>query len=348
MANTIIGWDIGGAHLKMARLDGGGRLHEVQQFALPLWRGPDRLGAMLAELAGRPGLAGCRHAVTMTGELADCFGSRAEGVTGILAQFTGVFPAAQTRVYAGADGLLEVEAARGMPEKVASANWLATAEYLAQRLRDGILVDIGSTTTDIIPFRDGRPGPRGRTDHTRLQSGELVYTGVVRTPVMAVVSRVPFRDRWQGIAAENFATMADIYRLTGQLAPEHDQAETPDGAGKSETDSRRRLARMVGLDLDAADPPRAWQQLAEHIAAEQLNMISEAIKTVSTRTHGATGTLLVGAGCGRFLLPELARRLDCRCEDFADQLELQPHLRGRAADNAAAVALAQLGLRELS
>ena len=39
---------------------------------------------------------------------------------------------------------------------------------------NSILIDIGTTTSDIIPLTDGRPVPYGLTDRQRLESGELV------------------------------------------------------------------------------------------------------------------------------------------------------------------------------
>src|SRR3990172_4014916 len=76
---TWLGLDIGGANLKAA--DGRGWAHSVP-FAL--WRDPDGLAGALSELAATaPGSE--RWAVTMTGELCDCFRTKADGVRHILA-----------------------------------------------------------------------------------------------------------------------------------------------------------------------------------------------------------------------------------------------------------------------
>jgi len=68
----------------------------------------------------------------------------------------------------------------------AAANWLALATYAGRLAPRGpaVLLDVGSTTTDVIPLQDGTPVPRGRTDPERLESKELVYTGVRRTPLV--------------------------------------------------------------------------------------------------------------------------------------------------------------------
>src|ERR1700712_276428 len=73
-----IGWDLGGGHVKAARASGGpGR--DVVQGPCALWRGT---GALDEALAALPDWcrAPARHAVTMTGELTDCFADRSEGV----------------------------------------------------------------------------------------------------------------------------------------------------------------------------------------------------------------------------------------------------------------------------
>jgi probable H4MPT-linked C1 transfer pathway protein len=123
---------------------------------------------------------------------------------------------------------------------------------------------------------------------------------------MAVAQRVPFEGEWQGVAAEHFATMADVYRLTGDLSESYDMTETADGTGKTPEDSARRLARMVGRDL--ADATMAqWRFLANTIKSRQLNLLLSASERVSS--HGMLDdSPLIGAGAGRFLIRELAHR----------------------------------------
>ena len=152
---------------------------------------------------------------------------------------------------------------------IASANWHATAALAASRVRDGLLVDTGSTTTDLVPFRDGGVTARGYSDGERLTDHELIYAGVVRTPVMAIAREAPFQGRMQGVAAERFATMADVYRLTGDLAHDADPYPTPDHGGKSVEESAARLARMLGRDANEA-PLAEWIAAARHFAECQL------------------------------------------------------------------------------
>ena len=147
----------------------------------------------------------------MTAELADCFANKREGVAGVLDAFGQAFPDVEPWVY-GTDGIFRsAAAARRQPYRVAAANWMASATLVSKTVPDALFLDVGSTTTDIIPIVGGQVVARGKTDPARLRSGELVYTGVLRTPVAAIVRRVPFNGRRYRVAAEYFAASADAH-----------------------------------------------------------------------------------------------------------------------------------------
>jgi probable H4MPT-linked C1 transfer pathway protein len=340
MAEKILGWDIGGAHLKLAATDGD-RLVAARQVACPLWRGLDELRH--AAEAARVGLPEAdRHAVTMTGELADIFPDRASGVVAILDALGEFVDTAQARVYGTAGEFLSVAEASTNPDRVASANWHATAQLIARRTPDGLLVDVGSTTTDIVPFRGGRIVARGAADAERLTSGELVYTGIARTPLAAIARDIPFGGRRIGVMAEYFATAADAHRLAGTLPDGADIHPAADNRGKTPAESRARLARMIGMDA-AAVPEAAWRDLAEAFIRCQLRHIEEGAETVLSALELPRGAPVVGAGTGRFLAADIARRLDRPYRSFEEMVETADSaLAGTAADIAPAVAVALL------
>ena len=156
-------------------------------------------------------------AVTMTAELADCFTTKREGVAFVLDAFHTAFPAIDPWVY-GVDGRFRsAAAARKQPLEVAAANWMATATLVARSIPDALLLDVGSTTADVIPIVAGRVAARGRTDPDRLRTGELVYTGALRTPVCAIVRSVPLCGRLCRVAAEHFAVAADVHLWLGWI-----------------------------------------------------------------------------------------------------------------------------------
>ncbi|MGC8469023.1 MAG: hydantoinase/oxoprolinase family protein [Acetobacteraceae bacterium] len=336
----VTGWDVGGAHLKVAQTGQSGALRLVRQIPCPLWQGMDRLEAALA--AAKAALApSVRHRVTMTGELADLFPDRTEGVIRLAAAMRAAWPAAEFVLYAGAEGFVPAAAAAVAAEAIGSANWHATARFASARLDDFLLADIGSTTTDLLAASDGVPRPRGVRDDQRLACGELVYTGVVRTPVMALGPAIPFAGAQVPLMAELFATTADIHRLTGELPPGADQHPSADGRGKTVAESAARLARMIGRDAVSA-PPAAWRELARVLAGRQLRLIEDAAALVLSAHPLPPAAPVLGAGCGRFLARRLATALGRPYRDIGMLFSEDPALAEEAAIAAPAAALALL------
>lgn len=346
MTKRILGWDVGGAHLKAALVTADGQLLWVKQQPCPLWQGVDRLHAAVARiLAELSGDIDC-HAITMTGELVDGFTSREQGVHAIVEAMQQRLASKNILIYAGAAGFIEpgqIDSARIVD--IASANWFASAELAATIDHAALFVDIGSTTTDLLRLEAGRVANVGYSDYQRLISGELLYTGVVRTAVMAVASTAHFNGHDLGLMAEHFATMADVYRLTGELSEAHDQTDTADGAAKTAEASARRLSRMTGYEFAVADMP-LWRQFARHLRQRQKQLVEQAVRRQLQRAGQGNVETLIGAGIGRFLLRELADDLPLAYRDFADWLP-QPLASSDydAGDCAPAVAVALLAAR---
>lgn len=345
---ACIGWDIGGAHLKAVHLNADGKVVACTQHPCPLWRGIGELTTAFpqacAEIALSAELPAC-HAVTMTAEMVDCFDNRSHGVIEILDAINGLVRQS-LQIYAVSHGLVNSAAARRMPTAVASSNWHATAAYAATHLDQGIVVDIGSTTTDIVPVSGGRvletPDVRRWNDRARLMSGTLVYTGVVRTPIMAVASVAEIDGQQFPIVAEHFANAADMYRLLGKL-PEHaDQYPSCDGRDKSVASSAMRFARMFGDDF--CEDEGIWFRLAQHVAAQQQSEIMRACLHLRDK-HLLSRVILVGAGAGSFLAQEIAVAASVPYVDFA---VLCGEENADATYHAAAFALARTLYREHS
>jgi probable H4MPT-linked C1 transfer pathway protein len=338
MAETVMGWDLGGAHLKAAKVEGGCVISAIQ-LPCPLWQGLAHLETAMDEALLALGPAP-RHAVTMTGEMADIFSTRAEGVaalTGAAARKLG-----RLEIFAGAAGLIPPSDAARRWREVASANWMASAGLVAAKIPEALFIDIGTTTTDIAPILGGKV--RGATDAERLVSEELVYSGIVRTPVMAVAMEITFEGRRQGLMAEAFATMADAYRVAGLLPESADDMPAADSGGKTLEDSARRLARMLGRD--AGDMPlAAWRRFAESLVEIQTARIEGACRNVSGGAKLGAGAPVIGAGCGSFLAQSLAQRLGRRYLDFAELLPVAESVRQAAGICAPAVAVACLAAK---
>ena len=315
-ADCIVGWDIGGAHLKAALMEYDGRLRQVMQVPCPLWQGVGHLKSALEKIARNFGITSSDlNVVTMTGEMADNFTSRANGVQSIINVMVDRFGAERVMIFAGLDGFLHPENARQATTQIASANWLATASWLSASMPKGLLIDVGSTTTDLIPFAKSSVVARGRTDQERLRYEELVYTGIVRTPVMALAKRVPINGGWIGLMSEHFATSADVYRVLNKLSEDADQYPAADSGDKTLVASERRLARMLGMDVEQGTA-EVWYDVARYLQECQLKTLMDACAQILSRTELDHNAPLVGAGVGRFLAVILAERLGRQYVDF--------------------------------
>ncbi|HEY1997939.1 hydantoinase/oxoprolinase family protein [Paraburkholderia sp.] len=343
---AAFGWDVGGAHVKVCMADSDGKVLDVAQWACPLWQGLDHLERVIGLVFERWPAArasAVRHAVTMTGEMVDLFADRAQGVrsiAGALAQRLGP----DLRFYAGDDWLLAKDCADGW-RAVASANWLATARWVASRVPDAVLVDIGSTTTDIIPIAHGQVVARATTDAGRLATGELVYQGIVRTPLCGIAHRIEFAGEMVNVMNEWFATSADIYRLSGELQAHYDLHPSADNGPKTEAASRVRVARMIGRDAyEASDA--AWRQFALRWRDLQRREIGINLARVMAAQPALAAAPLVGAGCGRFVTAALAREEARSYIDFGALAGVPEHCADWAATCAPSVAVALLAVAD--
>ncbi|MEX2287803.1 MAG: hydantoinase/oxoprolinase family protein [Planctomycetaceae bacterium] len=288
----VIGLDIGGANIKAASSDGRAF---AMEFAI--WKSPSRLQHVLSQVLGRYEKADYL-AVTMTAELADCFITKSEGVAFILDAVSSAAATVPIAVWQTGSEFVAPNVAREIPLLVAAANWHALATWAGRMVPHGasLLIDVGSTTTDIIPLENGLPVPVGFTDAERLQSGELVYSGVRRTPVCALTGAVPFRGAMCPVAAELFATMLDVYLLLGEIAKDESDCNTANAKPATKSAAHDRLARM--LCCDRSELPRdEAESIARYLADVQKKLISSAIdRVLARRPIDCAHVLLSGSG----------------------------------------------------
>lgn len=325
-----LGIDIGGANLKMA--DGHGM---AEVFSFPLWRQPDRLTQQLRTVIAQA--PECDHlVVSMTGELADCFESKAAGVRFILEALVEAADGRHTRVYLTNGILVTPQVAMQRWSEAAAANWHALARFAGRLVPSGgaLLVDVGSTTTDVIPLEDGQPVAQGHTDTERLLNGELVYTGVERSPVCAVVHQVPYRGRSCPVAQELFAMMRDVHVILGHLPENSVRVETADGRPDTKAYARMRLARMICADASIFNH-RDAVLLAQHVADAQALRVAQAIGQVIQRLHVPLAAVVV-SGHGEFVAQRALELLQIRPE----VISLSKRLGARVSRCATAHALA--------
>jgi (4-(4-[2-(gamma-L-glutamylamino)ethyl]phenoxymethyl)furan-2-yl)methanamine synthase len=339
----IVGWDVGGVNTKVSRAVPvpRGEYGIVRTCLRPfeIQRDPLALISILTQLAAEVGVkATDAHALTMTAELSQMFRTKRDGVGFVLDTMTKAFPHASIQVFSTDGQFYDPAAARERPIDVAAANWVATAALVGSLVPNAIVIDVGSTTTDIVPVVDGRVAAVGRTDPARLVSGELLYMGAIRTPVEAVVHAVPLRDGWAAVSAEGFATLGDVHLWRGTLAPDSYVAPTPDGRPATRQFAGERLARVVCADREMLDD-HAIQTIADFVADSQVARTATAIARVRER-HPSIEVATV-AGVGAFIAASAAQRAGLTVRHLADTLG------PTAADCAPSAAVALLLARRL-
>jgi probable H4MPT-linked C1 transfer pathway protein len=290
-----LGLDIGGANLKAADSSGW-----AQSRYFPLWRDPEGLSeAILALVSEAP--PSDAWAVTMTGELCDCFRTKADGVRHILAAVQTVAAERAVSVFLVDGRFVSAEQACENPKLAAASNWRALAEFACRYVGDGagLLIDVGSTTTDIIPIVGGRVAAMGQTDFERLRSRELVYTGVGRTPVCALLEAVPWRSTSCPLAAEFFSTTADAYVILGLISEDPHASWTADGRPLTQECARQRLARQVCEDAGELQP-EDFTAIARAVQEAQERQLSAGIATVKAGLKELSPRVVI-SGAGEFL-----------------------------------------------
>lgn len=292
----IAGFDIGGATTDLAIVDfnNEGEITSITtdyQY-LPMWKNKEKLPQTLKKLLGTYLNEINAIGVCMTAELADAYQTKNEGVIDITNKVKKDFN--QSIGYVGLNGIINDKQLQDNPSQVAAANWIATSNIAAQINPNAIMIDTGSTTTDIIPIKNGVECAQGRSDLQRLQTGELVYTGTLRTNIATFTDKVPLDDTWMRLASELFAISADIHIILGNIKQDDYICDTPDGSGKTREDCMRRIARVICGDMTSLSP-QDITRISEYIYKKQVNQVIDALKQVSSST-GLSEVVTTGLG----------------------------------------------------
>ena len=312
---SVLGLDIGGANTKAAFIstDNGfvSEFKAVMEY-FPVWKNPEKLGVMLSRL--RRIVSGSMKlncvAVTMTAELSDAYHTKREGVNHILTHVAQAFPATQILVLDVDATLKSIMEAQTELLKVAAANWAATGWMISQLIQNCIVIDVGSTSTSIIPVVDGHVSAAGKTDLEKLMKGELVYTGSLRTNIAAIVNSIPLRNGAARVSSELFAQSGDVHLVLGNLTEKEYTVETADGRGKTRAEALARLARVVCADTEMLTEQEIVQ-IATYIHGRQVEQIAEGLRQVYNRIKPRAKTKIkaVVTGLGKNFLARKAAQL---------------------------------------
>lgn len=298
--------DIGGANLKVADAK-----QFAQSYAFALWRDPAGLAQQIRTIISEAPQAD-HLAITMTGELADCFETKAAGVRHILRAVEEGSDHRHTRVYLTDGRLVTPQVAQTLASLAAASNWHALARFAGRYAPRGpaMLIDVGSTTSDIIPLLDGKVVAKGRTDTERLLAGELLYSGVERSPICAILEKAPYRGQICPVTQELFATTRDAYLLLAALAEDPANFSTVDGKPATKAAARIRMGRMIAAEGDEFNH-RDAATMAQAVADSQAGRLAAAILQVVT-TLGQNPAKILLSGHGEFLARNALARADIK------------------------------------
>jgi len=298
----ILGLDIGGANTKAASADS----KYAKSVYLPLWK-KSPLEKVLKSINNEQKPEAV--AVVITGELADCFSSKREGLESIMNAACRAFSC--PIYFWGHSGFKGMDIIKTGDQTdildIAAANWSASAELLARELGDSLFVDMGSTTTDLIPIKASSLAEK--TDFLRLARGELVYMGLLRTNLNSILPVARTRGHRVPLAPELFAIIADAHLALGHIDPDRYACDTPDGKDKSPTSSLRRLSRSVCADLEEIGEGGALA-IAEQACTEQLRALCSAMER-QVELHRLER--VAAAGIGEGLIAKAAMTLGLEC-----------------------------------
>jgi probable H4MPT-linked C1 transfer pathway protein len=311
---NILGLDVGGANTKASFLKiQNGAINKVKTIMeyFPVWKmEPEQLPEVLEKLRkrliGPTPLDGV--GLTMTAELSDAYLTKREGVNHVLYCATRVFEDVPIFVLSVDARLVAVEDAQKNPLDVASANWAATGWMVSQTIKNCLVVDVGSTTTSIIPVINGKNAVEGRTDMEKLRNGELIYSGSLRTNVATIADSIPLRSGNVRLSSELFSQSGDVHLLLGNIREEEYTVETCDGRGKTKRETMARLARVVCADIEMLTEQEILD-IAQYVYERQLKQIAGGLKQVYERIKPQLGQKklpVVVTGFGRDFLARKA------------------------------------------
>ena len=311
----IIGWDIGGANIKAAIIHTEKNLIKsikiIKEY-FPIWKQPNKLAERLSEIKKRlcstqPDAMG----LTMTAELSDIYRTKREGVNHVLNSAIKAFNQTPFLVLNVESKLISVSKAKMNPLEIAAANWIATGWLVSQKIKNCVVVDVGSTSTSIIPIINGKISAVGKNDLEKLMVGELVYTGCLRTNIATIVNSIPFREGQIKVSSELFSQSGDIHLILGNIVEEEYCSETPDNRGRKKNNAMERLARVICGDLEIIEENEIYR-MAEHIYSKQIDQVSEGLKKVYSQANlsGKGDMPVVVTGIGKdFIARKAAKKL---------------------------------------
>ena len=153
--------------------------------------------------------------------------------------------------------------------------------------------------------KDGKECAIGKSDFDRSATGELVYTGTLRTNLASFLDKVELNGKEYRVASELFAQTADVYTVLDLITEDDYICDTFDGEGKSKLDCAKRIARVVCADLEMLSMDDIIE-MCEFIHKKQVEQIADGLKQVHETQNL---DLIVTTGLGKDILDKKAAEL---------------------------------------
>lgn len=340
---NVLGFDIGGANIKAGFIKTqNAKLIEQRTLIeyFPFWKkNKNELQEILYKITKNLSKSILLDGVgvTITAELSDAFKTKKEGIKFVLDSIIDVFANVPKFVVDVKANLISPEDALEKPYRTASANWAATGWMISKLIKNCIVIDVGSTTTSIIPVVNGKIAAKGETDLEKLQNGELVYTGSLRTNVATIVNWIPINGIITNVSSELFAQSGDIHLLLDNIKEEDYITETSDNRGKTKIESMARLARVVCADTEMLTVEQIMD-MAKFVYDKQVDQIAQGLKQVTQRIRTLTQEKLnlVVTGLGRnFLAKEAVEKIG-----YENIIDMEEYLGEKSVIESTSIAVA--------
>ena len=313
LKKTIIGWDIGGAHIKSCVLNG--KTAQCRVNLCELWKDTSLEDHIHRINKKYHKTKSALNVITMSGEMCDGFINRKQGVKNILSKFD-KYP--DSFVYTTQNGLVRLGKKRIDYSTIASANWHIIASYMKNKVKSSIVIDLGSTTTDYIIIKNNKIINQRHDDFSGLKYKELDYTGFLRTPCFAICDHIKIRNQKYQLIPENFSALSDVYTILGLLPKQLNYSSTCDNRSKSLENSYRRLSRTFGIDYIKQNETFLLQA-SKTIAKLHYDKISKVIIYHVKKNHFINKNVkIIGAGVGEIVLREICKKNNISYISFSD------------------------------
>ena len=305
--DAVLGLDIGGNHSKFTLLKKKGDTFVCDAGCVALGPGAPTLFDVLKNLSRDAG-DNVDAIGVITSYPAGLSLTYEEGLSFTIKQMLRVFPEECIYIADFSGSLhriydLEVED----PFIFSATNFFGSGKIGTHLMEEGIVIDTGSTSTDILAIKHGKISLMG-PDNKRLKRhlvGEMNWLGVLATPLSLVSRYVPFKGRMVPISQGDFY-ISDVFNM---LYPEKLKSISK-MYGRPLPDSSRsyyNITKSINLDPSYVSQTEAYT-MARYILAKAQSILRDSLFLLLSYHNFSiedTPFLIMGVGKDIFVNPAL-------------------------------------------